>query len=82
MPLINAAAKLAPHEPINIFEAMGGANWHGGKGPTWPKSCTLASAKVYKDCAWWCDAQSCDQCHPNNNGYTVMAAAMMKGIGL
>jgi len=43
-----------------------------GGSPDWatkfPKSCTLDTAKTYKPCAWWCDKQSCDQCHPNNNG--------------
>jgi hypothetical protein len=29
-----------------------------------------------------CDAQSCDECHPNNNGYTYMATAMYGGLGL
>ena len=45
---------------------MGGIDtkpWTGGE-----KSCTLTSA--FKPCAWWCDKQSCDQCHPNNDGYT------------
>jgi lysophospholipase L1-like esterase len=78
VPLINTANNL-PHDPIDIFTAMGGS-------PDWaskfPKSCTLETAKTYPPCAWWCDAQSCDECHPNNNGYTIMAAAMMKGIGL
>ena len=27
------------------------------------------------------DDQSCDMCHPNNDGYVVMAAAMKKGLG-
>ena len=50
---------------IDIFTGMGGSNWET---PAFPKSCTLDTAKTYKPCAWWCDAQSCDQCHPNNNG--------------
>ena len=78
IPLINQANGL-PHAPIDIFAAMGGkSNWAS----YFPKSCTLETAKTYKPCAWWCDTQSCDQCHPNNNGYTHMATAMMKGIGL
>jgi hypothetical protein len=60
---------------------MGGEpNW--ATDPAWPKSCTLDTAKTWKPCAWWCDAQSCDQCHPNNNGYTNMAKVMQAGIGL
>ena len=66
-------------EPIDIFSGMGGS-------PDWatkfPKSCTLSTAKTYPPCAWWCDAQSCDQCHPNNNGYIKMATLMMAGLGL
>lgn len=29
-----------------------------------------------------CDGQSCDPCHPNVNGYTVLAATVMKALGL
>ena len=50
---------------IDVFTGMGGS-------PDWatkfPASCTLATAKTYPPCAWWCDSQSCDECHPNNNG--------------
>ena len=57
-----------------------------GGSPDWaskfPQKCSLATAKTYKPCAWWCDAQSCDQCHPNNNGYTEMATLMKAGLGL
>ena len=57
-----------------------------GGNPNWrkdfPGSCTLETAKTWKPCGWWCDAQSCDQCHPNNNGYTNMAKVMQAGIGL
>jgi len=78
VPLINEKNEL-PHDPIDVFSAMGGKpNWAS----YFPKSCTLETAKTYKPCAWWCDAQSCDQCHPNDNGYTHMAAVMMQGIGL
>ena len=31
---------------------------------------------------WWCDAQSCDQCHPNDNGYAHLASALYKGLAL
>jgi lysophospholipase L1-like esterase len=64
VPLI-AKANGVTTTPIDIFTGMGGS-------PDWaakfPKSCTLDTAKTYKPCAWWCDKQSCDQCHPNNNG--------------
>jgi lysophospholipase L1-like esterase len=78
VPAINAANKLGT-PVIDIFSAMGGnPNWR----KDFPGSCTLETAKTWKPCGWWCDAQSCDQCHPDDVGYNVMAAAMMKGIGL
>ena len=37
----------------------------------------------WPSCAWWCGkAQSCDQCHPNDAGYTQMAGIVLKGLGL
>jgi len=45
-----------------------------------PKSCALTSP--WKPCAWFCDAQSCDQCHPDNNGYTQLAMTVKAGLGL
>lgn len=78
VPAINKENKVST-APIDIFSAMGGeSNWKRD----FPGSCTLQTAKTWTPCAWWCDQQSCDQCHPNNDGYTHMAAAMMKGIGL
>jgi len=63
--------------PINIFAAMGGLE----KAKFPPKGCTLANnTKV--DCRFFCDKQSCDQCHPNDVGYNFMAATMKKGLGL
>lgn len=78
IPLIHAANKLT--EPvIDIFTGMGGV-------PDWakvfPDKCSLETAKTYKPCAWWCDHQSCDQCHPNNDGYHQMALKMKEGLGL
>jgi hypothetical protein len=62
--------------PIDIFTGMGGC-------PDWqlkfPKQCDLSSP--WQQCAWWCDEQSCDQCHPNDDGYTKMASIVMKGLG-
>ena len=44
--------------PISAYAGMGGV-------PTWerdfPKQCTLDSP--WAACPWYCDAQSCDQCH-------------------
>jgi hypothetical protein len=63
---------------IDIFTALGGvADW----AKTYPPRCTLGTASDAK-CPLFCDKQSCDQCHPDDNGYTAMAAAMKTGIGL
>ena len=78
VPAINKANKLGT-APIDIFTGMGGeANWQ----KDFPSSCTLDTAKTWTPCAWWCDKQSCDQCHPNNDGYTKMASLMMAGLQL
>ena len=62
---------------IDIFKAMGGAPpWSGQPS----KTCGYNSS--WAPCAWWCDQQSCDQCHPNNDGYAHMAPAVLKGLGL
>jgi len=78
VPLINQANDIGT-DVIDVFSGMGGV-------PDWqtkfPTSCSLATAKTYPPCAWWCDAQSCDQCHPNNDGYTQMAHIMKAGLGL
>ena len=78
VPLINDANTLSSAS-IDVYGTMGGS-------PTWeskfPASCTLDTAKTYPYCRFWCDAQSCDQCHPNDNGYTLLAATIMAGIGL
>jgi len=78
VPLINKAGDIGTTS-IDVFSGMGGvADWS----TVFPKSCTLDTAKTYKPCAWWCDKQSCDQCHPNNDGYTQMAKLMKAGLGL
>lgn len=63
--------------PINVFGGMGGV-------PSWktafPPSCQLVSP--WKPCAWFCDKQSCDQCHPNDDGYTQLASVVKAGLGL
>ena len=64
--------------PIDMYAAFGGvADW----AEKFPASCTLDTAKTWKPCTWWCDAQSCDQCHPNNNGYTHFARVVFEGLG-
>ena len=65
---------------IDVFHGMGGEdNW----AKDFPPQCTKQNSPTDKtDCALWCDDQSCDPCHPNNNGYVQMATIMKKGLGL
>lgn len=77
IPLIAEAANLTT-VPISIFSAMGGV-------PSWqtsfpPNGCTLSSS--WTACPWYCDSQSCDQCHPNNVGYSRLARSMRAGLNL
>lgn len=61
VPAIGAAAGLKT-TPISVFTGLGGvADWQ----QAFPPSC--ANPSPWKPCAWFCDAQSCDQCHPNDN---------------
>lgn len=61
MPAIGTAAKLTT-KPVNVFKGLGGVqDWTA----EFPKSCQDPSP--WAPCAWFCDPQSCDQCHPNNN---------------
>ena len=62
---------------IDVFSALGGST---GWRKAFPPKCDKTSS--FAPCANWCDDQSCDQCHPDNDGYVKLAAAMMKGIGL
>lgn len=75
-PLIAQAANLSTVD-ISIYAAMGGT-------PGWevafPPSCTLNSP--WPACGYYCDAQSCDQCHPNDVGYTHLAKSMKAGLNL
>jgi len=36
----------------------------------------------FTPCAYWCDEQHCDQCHPNDVGYAHLATVVQKGLGL
>jgi|TARA_B110000208_G_scaffold137747_1_gene166366 lysophospholipase L1-like esterase len=79
VPLIEAANKPEVLKTIDIFTGMGGeANW--ATDAAWPKDCAIGSP--WQPCAWWCDKQSCDQCHPNDNGYTHLATVLQAGLGL
>merc|ERR1712190_355034 len=77
VPLIQKANNVLG--PIDVYTGMGGVtDWE----TKFPASCTLDTAKTFAPCAWWCDKQSFDQCHPNNDGYTQMASIVAKGLGL
>jgi lysophospholipase L1-like esterase len=61
---------------IDMFSAFGGVpNWP----EKFPSSCVLHSP--WPACPWWCDKQSCDQCHPDDNGYAHMAKVVYAGLG-
>ena len=87
MPRINAANKL-PHAVIDVYGAMGGSAGLGcgyGARTATPFLCDhgcVAACNGNAACGLQCDAQSCDPCHPNNAGYTVLASSVMQGLGL
>lgn len=76
VPMIGQAANIST-VPISIYNGMGGvSNWE----QAFPPSCTLNS--TWPACGWYCDHQSCDQCHPNDSGYTHLAQEIKAGLGL
>jgi lysophospholipase L1-like esterase len=81
MPLIAQADGL--DGVIDMYTGMGGVSDWKEHFP--PHGCTLNSSSGsggddWAPCAWWCDTQSCDQCHPNNNGYAHMAQKLHAGL--
>jgi lysophospholipase L1-like esterase len=78
LPLINADNE-GVLGPIDLYTGFGGReDWQTYE--QWPTSCTLDSDWDY--CLNWCDAQNCDQCHPNDDGYAYMAKLVQQGLGL
>ena len=77
IPTIWKANQLDGPGPIDVFSALGGEkNWvHDFN----KNGCKIGAGGK---CPLFCDEQSCDQCHPDDNGYTEMAKTMMHGIGL
>jgi len=62
VPIIAQTANLTT-VPISIYSALGGVpDWQS----VFPSDCALNSP--WAACPWYCDSQSCDQCHPNDSG--------------
>jgi lysophospholipase L1-like esterase len=66
---------------VDMYTSMGGSfTWATDE--DWPDECTLDGTSTWPACGWYCDQQSCDQCHPNDAGYTHMANVLKSGLGL
>merc|ERR1712183_17448 len=66
---------------IDVFTGMGGVpDWRSH----YPSACKKDTPETSgpESCKWFCDEQSCDQCHPNDNGYTHLAEIVQAGLGL
>ena len=84
IPRINAAARL-PHAPIDVFGAMGGTSGLAcgtGAAASLKNLCnhTCVASPHDPQCALQCDAQSCDACHPNADGYAVLARTILDAV--
>jgi hypothetical protein len=81
VPLIAHDNQPAVAGVVDLFTPMGGElQW--ATDPSWPTSCALGTVSTWPACGWWCDQQSCDQCHPNDSGYAHMANVLRSGLGL
>ena len=82
VPLIHNASLDIVHTaaPIDIFSAMGGVQDWQQEFPPQTTGCTINSS--WAPCRWWCDKQSCDNCHPNDNGYHHLASLLLDGISV
>merc|ERR1719382_1561701 len=65
--------------PVDAFTGMGGVPDWQKKYP--PRGCTKTTTSP-DTCKWYCDSQSCDQCHPNDNGYAHLAEIIYAGLDL
>lgn len=65
--------------PIDVFTGLGGvADW----AKRFPSKCMHNTGDAWPPCSWFCNFQSCDQCHPNDVGYQVLAEVVLHGLGL
>ena len=65
---------------IDVYTGMGGVTDWREAFPADPPGCVLND--TFAPCAWVCDEQSCNQCHPNDVGYNHLAGVVMQGLGL
>lgn len=71
-----ASQSLHVTESIDVFTQMGGTNAWSSLFPR--EGCTHSSN--IPSCLWFCDSQSCDQCHLNNYGYKHLAARIHSAL--
>ena len=76
VPLI-AKAHDAVAGTIDVFKGMGGVTDWSAQFPR--KGCARHNS-TWAPCQWWCDQQSCDQCHPNNAGYHQLASVVFSEL--
>jgi len=74
IPQIAQANRKSVRGVIDVYKAMGGVpDWRN----KFPPKCTLNN--TWPTCQWYCDEQSCDQCHPNDVGCTHLAEVVKRG---
>lgn len=62
---------------VDVFKGMGGSHhWRD----VFPNKCEEGSS--WTPCKYWCDEQSCNQCHPNDQGYAHLAKVVQEGLKL
>ena len=70
-------ALLAPAPVVDIFSALGGTK-NLSKNISTQSGCTVKDTRPM--CKYFCDQQSCDQCHPNDAGYAVVAKTVALAV--
>jgi lysophospholipase L1-like esterase len=61
---------------IDVFDALGGKTLSH----LTPQGCTINGTAQPAACADFCDDQSCDQCHPNDVGYALLAKTVRDAL--